>query len=183
VRKIKLALLPIIAIISVLGFSLPAAAATTTASPTAANVTASTNLHAVEYHITTKYGTLTYGWRPLTTQAKSTALTEAPKTGTVTPPTPDSAYGCNQNVCISLEGSGLHVSDWSSQATYEGSIELCTQSYFYENDAEIRSGTSVCGEAGVFFTDWAANKNFPNNAKLCNQWKKIAGEPCETVHS
>jgi hypothetical protein len=144
VRKLRFVLIAAIATLAIAASTLPAAASTQSHASPASSATASHSLQAVEYRITTKYGTLTYGWRPST--GKPDAVS------------PDSADGCNQNVCIDISGSGLTVNDWTSTALYGGPGEICTQSYFYENDAEIRQGTYVCGEAGTFFTDWDATK-------------------------
>jgi hypothetical protein len=85
VRKLKFALITAIATFAVAALALPAAASTGSHASPATAAVVNQGQHAVEYHITTKYGTLTYGWRPLS--------------GAVIP---DSASGCNQDVCIQM---------------------------------------------------------------------------------
>lgn len=164
VRKLKFALIPAIATLMGISFAVPSTAATQNFAPLASSVAASQSAHATEYHVVTKYGTLTYGTKPLQLR---------PLTGS----------GCNQNVCLEVTGNGLNVTEWDTQGYYNGSIQLCTVGYFYVNDREIRSTPLICGGAGTFFANWAPNRNYPNQTKLCNQWKKIAGEPCLVVHT
>jgi hypothetical protein len=123
---------------------------------------------AITYHLATPYGTITYGWRPLTAQPG--------------PALYNSASGCNQDVCIQITGSGAHVSDWDTQGYWDGP-EICTYSIFEINSIIIRTGTVVCGGAGVFFTDWPANRSFPTPSLACNQWANIPGYPCETIET
>jgi hypothetical protein len=66
VRKLKFALIPAIAALVAISFAVPATAATQNVAPLAASVAASHSAHATEYRVVTKYGTLTYGTRPLT---------------------------------------------------------------------------------------------------------------------
>jgi hypothetical protein len=131
---------------------------------------ASTDTHVAKaagpFRITTPYGTVTYGWR---------SLANAPADVT-----PDSASGCNQDVCIQIVGTSNKVNDWDSQAYWDGSY-LCTRSRFYANNHLIRTGTVVCGGAGVFYTFWTPNKYFPSPTLACNRWTSIPGYPCETI--
>lgn len=145
-----------------LALAVPATALAST--PPSASTSAT---QSVVYHIATPYGEITYGWRPAATEANAVV--------------PDSASGCSQDVCISLIGSGAKVNDWSSTAYWDGAT-ICTHSLFLLNDRVIRQGSVVCGDAGVFFTDWPANKNFPTPSLACNEWAKIPGEACETIH-
>ncbi len=124
----------------------------------------STDIQAVTYRIVTKEGVLTYGWRPFTT-------------GVVIP---ESASGCNLDVCISVTGSGTHVTDWNTQGYWDGGY-ICTHSHYWWG-LPIRTGSGACGAAGVFFSDWHQALDFPNNSQLCNTWDIIPGKPCETVH-
>lgn len=145
-------------------FATPATAATGRyASPAAAK--ADQPAHSVTFHVTTPYGTLTYGWRPL---ARTSQMI------------PDSASGCNQDVCISIIGSSNHVSDWNTTAYWDGGY-ICTQSHWVINNANVRTGSGACGGAGVFFSDWVANRYFPSPSLACNWWKVIPGYPCETI--
>ena len=154
------------AIAAVATFALPATAATGRTAPPAV-ATANQSAHSVTFHITTPYGTLTYGWRPFTNETQGTAI-------------PQSASGCNQDVCISIIGSSNHVSDWNTTAYWDGGY-ICTQSHWVINNANVRTGTGACGGAGVFFSDWQANRYFPSPSLACNWWKVIPGYPCETI--
>lgn len=138
----------------------------------AAAVAGTQGRQAVIRQVKTPYGTITYGWRPQDPAADAA----------VQPASAQSASGCSQDVCISLIGSGAYVSDWSSTANW-GGPEICTYSIFEINDIVIRTGSVVCGGAGVFFTDWPAKKNFPTPSQACNQWSGIPGYPCEDIHT
>lgn len=118
------------------------------------------------FHVTTRYGTLTYGWRPFSGNS-----------GTLIP---RSASGCNFDVCISITGSSTYVDDWNTTAYWNGGY-ICTHSVWLQNGNIIRTGNGTCGGAGVFFSDWAPKKNFQNESKLCNKWEFIPGEPCEYI--
>ena len=146
-------------------FALPATAAP--AAPAAVQV--ERDAHGVVYRVETPAGTLTYGWRPL---------------GTASPDVirPLSASGCNQEVCISISGSSNHVGEWNTTATWGGGF-ICTHSFWWINNQLIRTGNGACGGAGVFFSDWAANRFFPSPSLACNTWQSIPGEPCETIHT
>ena len=162
--KLKFALIPAIAALVGISFAVPATAATQNSAPLASSVTASQSAHATEYRVVTNFGTLTYGTKP--SQAR-------PLTGS----------GCNQDVCLQVTGNGLNVTEWDTQGYYNGNIQLCTVGYFYVNDQEVRSTPLICGGAGTFYASWSMNHNFANQTKLCNQWKKIPGEPCLVVHT
>ena len=110
-----------------------------------------------------------YGWRPLNTASPDVIR-------------PLSASGCNQEVCISISGSSNHVDEWNTTATWGGGF-ICTHSFWWINNQLIRTGNGACGGAGVFFSDWAANRFFPSPSLACNTWQSIPGEPCETIHT
>lgn len=116
------------------------------------------------FYMKTRYGTVTYGWRPF---RKSDRI-------------PESASGCNIDVCIDVQGDSIFVDDWNTQAYYSGAY-VCTYSIFYASGRDIRQGTFVCGGAGVFFTDWPAHKTYANGTELCNKWRNIPGTPCITI--
>ena len=84
-------------------------------------------------------------------------------------------------MCITINGTSNHVNDWSTTAYWNGGY-ICTHSHFYLNDRLIRTGSGACGGAGVFFSDWVANKNFPYPSLACNRWDLIPGYPCESIH-
>ena len=144
-----------------------AAAAPATAAPAVdATVDGGQAANAVTYTETTPDGTLTYGWRPASADDVQ----------------PMSASGCNEDVCISITGTGTYVSDWNTTA-YWGGGYICTHSFWFINDSRIRTGNGVCGGAGVFFSDWQANRHWPSPSLACNTWQNMPGKPCETIHS
>jgi hypothetical protein len=121
----------------------------------------------VTYRVSTPDGTLTYGWRPVTSTPQG-------------PLRPASASGCNQDVCLSIVGTGNYVSDWSTTAYWDGGY-ICTHSFWSLNDRLIRTGNGACGRAGVFFSDWSPRRGFPYPSLACNTWQVIPGRPCETI--
>jgi hypothetical protein len=165
-RKFMAACAAVVATMAIVAtFALPATAATGGhASPAVTKV--HQPAHSVTFRVTTPYGTLTYGWRPFASKSEAVI--------------PRSASGCNQDVCISISGSSNHVSDWTTTAYWNGGY-ICTQSHWVINHANVRTGNGACGGAGVFFSDWAANRYFPSPSLACNWWKVIPGYPCETI--
>lgn len=93
---------------------------------------------------------------------------------------PLTAGGCNDNVCIELEGSGTHVSDWNTTAWAGGSI--CTHPNFLVNGVLEAQGNTQCVKNAWVTADWD-NLTFPAGTVLCNTWANISGEPCETIES
>jgi hypothetical protein len=95
---------------------------------------------------------------------------------------PRSAVGCNGSICIQVVGSGLNVSSWSTTLSLTKS--LCTTAYFLVNGTVKNSVPNFCGSAGEQLEAvWTKPGSFANGTSLCNTWKGITGEPCETVHS
>lgn len=97
--------------------------------------------------------------------------------------TPDSASGCNPfftpHTCIYVEGSGLHVSDWSTSSDITAS---CGQAFFEDNGLVIAYSYVLCDGPGYYYSD-DGGSYFPNHTQLCNFWHGGHGRPCETVHS
>jgi hypothetical protein len=109
----------------------------------------------------TPMGTLTYGFQPKGAR-------------------PDSASGCNQDVCISIVGSSNHVDEWDSVGFVDNAI--CTWSDFTINSGLVLSTNVICGDgAGAFVAYWHANRYFPSPSLACNTWFAIPGKPCETI--
>jgi hypothetical protein len=95
---------------------------------------------------------------------------------------PNSASGCNQNVCIYVTGSKLHVSDWSTTG-YDAN-PTCTYAAYWVAGKVKATSNEVCGGSDTeYVSDWNDPGNFPNHTQLCNTWLHISGKPCETVHS
>ncbi len=94
--------------------------------------------------------------------------------------TPLSASGCNLSVCITVIGTGLYVSDWSTTAY--PSTTVCSFAAYWANGVVIATSNQVCGKSGdTFYSDWPNPGFFANNTQVCNTWVQIAGRPCETI--
>lgn len=95
--------------------------------------------------------------------------------------TPNSASGCNVNVCMQLHGSGLTVDTWNSQAQL--SVTMCSFGVYWAAGVIFRTTNQACGSAGTLLEAYGTSTTWPNNTKLCNSWVNIVGKPCNTVHS
>jgi len=96
--------------------------------------------------------------------------------------TPDSANGCNRDVCIDIQGSSLYVYEWSTTAY--GNVG-CTHTQFQAGRL-TRNGPTICPTGsgdGVYYDTTGPIGVFPNHQQVCNVWRSIAGRPCETIHS
>lgn len=103
-------------------------------------------------------------------------------------PTPQSASGCNNVVCIYVNGSGLHVNYVDSYA--EPTAYTCASARFQVNGVVRASTNVVCGGPypnQTFYATWNTNSDFANGTQLCVYWlssnNATPGHPCETVHS
>ncbi|MGC4174355.1 hypothetical protein [Demequina sp.] len=96
---------------------------------------------------------------------------------------PQSATGCNKQVCIMVTGSGLHITKW--QSTGASSPPVCTFATFWRNTTILATTPEICGPEHTTYLATKANMpmDFLNGTILCNSWVSIAGKPCETVHS
>jgi len=98
---------------------------------------------------------------------------------------PDSANGCNLDVCIDITGSGTNVDNWTTTAF--GNVG-CTQPVFlWTEPGQLTSrefGPEICptsGGDGVYYDTEGPEGFFPGGSHLCNTWIRIAGEPCENI--
>jgi len=101
----------------------------------------------------------------------------APSTGGITP---DSASGCNEDVCINIDGASTIVNSWSTTAF--GNVG-CTRAYFLYNEG-FYEGPEVCPDGagpGVYYDNTGPSGYFPDGDQLCNSWLSIAGLPCEYI--
>ena len=110
----------------------------------------------------------TAGWNPSSTQIQ-----------------PLDAFGCdnwyNQNVCIDLYGSGLHIDQWNTTAFGNWG---CSTAYDQINGSSIHNSPRICpssGSSGVYYFYWTANRNFHDGDQACNQWSGAWGRPCEWI--
>lgn len=106
---------------------------------------------------------------------------------TVAPSTviPDSASGCNYDVCIDITGSSTNVSNWTTTAY--GNVG-CTMPWFIWTEpgqgTEHEAGPNICptsGGDGVYYDTQGPFGYFPGGSHLCNTWNRIPGEPCENI--
>jgi hypothetical protein len=105
------------------------------------------------------------------------ASAETAALGTVSPQT---ASGCNQNVCIYVEGSGTQVTYWSTTAALPAS--MCTLAKYWANGALVYEGNTKCGSSGAqAFSYWSDPGYFAVGTQLCSTWTGIPGKPCETI--
>lgn len=164
-RKLKYVLTATIPALAVAVFALPASASIQSHASPASSTSKSQGQQAVEHHITTKDGTLTYGWRP---------------GGAIIP---DTGSDCDFDVCTTIVGESVFVDDWNTQGYYFGSAPLCTVAYFYANGVEKAQTGLICGDgAGVFYADWnPGTQVYADQTVLSNQWKKIPGATRVTI--
>lgn len=93
---------------------------------------------------------------------------------------PQSAGGCNQSICINVEGSGTKVTRWSTSATLP--TTMCSFADYWANGVVVDVGTLKCASAGSSVSSyWPEPGNFAVGTQVCNTWTGIAGRPCETI--
>lgn len=91
----------------------------------------------------------------------------------------EAASGCNIDVCIFLDGSGLTVTKWRTTGTVSG--YKCGYAYFWRNGSVIRS-IYACGDGTVSAT-WNSPGTFSHGDELCNTWTVASGKPCATIYA
>ena len=93
---------------------------------------------------------------------------------------PLTASGCNQDVCIYVEGSGTQVTYWSTTASLPAS--MCTVANYWANGVLVYEGNTKCGSSGGRVSSYWSNPGyFAAGTVLCNTWTGIPGKPCETI--
>lgn len=93
---------------------------------------------------------------------------------------PPTAGGCNQYICIYVEGSGTQVAYWSTTATLPAS--MCTVAKYWANGVLVYEGNMKCGSSGgQVLSYWTDPGYFATGTELCNTWTGIPGKPCETI--
>ncbi len=110
---------------------------------------------------------------------RTVTFRSAPSTGGITP---DSASGCNEDVCINIDGASTIVNSWSTTAF--GNVG-CTRAYFLYNEG-FYEGPEVCPDGpgpGVYYDNTGPSGYFPDGDQLCNSWLSIAGLPCEYIEA
>lgn len=102
-----------------------------------------------------------------------------PQSSTVTP---DSASGCNQDVCIQIRGYSNYISYWGTTGFNDGPV--CSwPDWWFPSQTVVATADILCVDsAGVFVGDWYPNRKFtPNPALACNSFWGIPGFPCEMI--
>ena len=93
---------------------------------------------------------------------------------------PLTASGCNQDVCIYVEGSRTQVTYWSTTASLPAS--MCTVAKYWANGVLVYEGNTKCGSSGGRVSSyWSDPGYFASGTELCSTWTGIPGKPCETV--
>lgn len=112
--------------------------------------------------------------------ASSLWLTLAPAGVASASISPLTASGCNQDVCIYVEGSGTQVTYWSTTAVLPAST--CTVAKYWANGVLVYEGNTKCGTAGARVSSyWNSPGYFPVGTEVCNTWTNVPGKPCETI--
>jgi hypothetical protein len=114
--------------------------------------------------------------------ASSLVLAVAPASAASAVPSisPQTASGCNQYVCIYVEGSGTQVTYWRTTAALPHF--MCTVANYWANGVLVYEGNTKCGSSGAQVSSyWPSPGHFAAGTQLCNTWTGISGKPCETI--
>lgn len=132
----------------------------------------------------TTSGDVTVGWAPAGSEiyaaAKARAATAQSKKQP-SGPTVQSAYGCNQDVCIDIRGSSTYIDTWRTQAF--GNVG-CTYPRYWVNGRSFYVGGRVCPTSsgdGVYYWIYNYGGRLYDRDKVCNSWDGIAGYPCKEI--
>lgn len=118
-----------------------------------------------------------------TPSTAGTHTTTKPAVKTFKAPTsPTSAFGCNQDVCISIIGNGQHVSYWYTYASTTLAYRTTHPDYWVAG-FEVFTGRTMQGTRSFYSSLGLTNYNIAEpNVQVCNTWTgKIPGKPCETI--
>ncbi len=96
---------------------------------------------------------------------------------------PQSAYGCNLNTCIEIDGSGTTVTAIFGQTRNPGSNSIKTTGTVYDNNVSIHTFPQVTlAPGGTITQEWASpGYHFRSGDQVCVKYSGIAGQPCETI--
>jgi hypothetical protein len=94
---------------------------------------------------------------------------------------PRSAYGCNQEVCISVVGNGTYVKTWATSA-YPSYAYRCTWANYWANGKLLYSGSLQCRSDYYYYDSVGIYGNVKAGSQVCNTWYGIPGKPCESIH-
>jgi hypothetical protein len=97
---------------------------------------------------------------------------------------PRTGGGCNADVCITVNGSGLYVNYVFTSAHNPNPYSVYTHPYITANGSTVKTGPSRTIAAGATSSyTWNAQRNFANGTVICAGWPGISGYPCATVHN
>jgi hypothetical protein len=94
-----------------------------------------------------------------------------------------SAFGCNLNTCIEIDGSGTTVTAIFGETKNPGSSSITTTGSVLDNGTVIHTFPKVTLSPGATITqEWASpSYHFHSGDQVCVKYSGIAGEPCETI--
>ena len=93
---------------------------------------------------------------------------------------PQDAQGCNGQVCIRVEGTGLVVDSW--ETWFDAPAATCTQAQFIRDGSVINQSNPICSDGPARFrVTWDNPGSYPHGTQLCNTWTNATGQPCITV--
>lgn len=97
------------------------------------------------------------------------------------PAVPLTHNGCNQDVCIFVEGTGLEVSSWGTSANFPSN--QCSYPVFLRNNSVVYTGPTYCGGPGStgIYNRPGFPYTYPSPVNLCNEWPGVPGYPCAYV--
>jgi hypothetical protein len=96
---------------------------------------------------------------------------------------PPSAYGCNGNTCIEIDGSGTTVVAIFGQTENTSGKSVKTTGTVYDNGTAIHTFPAVTLKPGGTTTqEWKSpGYKFKSGDQVCVRYSGISGEPCETI--
>jgi hypothetical protein len=94
-----------------------------------------------------------------------------------------SAYGCNANVCIGINGSGTTVADIYAQVENPDSHSVKTTGTITDNGTVIHTFPAInLGVGGTDTQTWnSPTYKFKDGDQVCAHYSGISGVPCETI--
>ncbi|MCO6008197.1 hypothetical protein NE236_24770 [Actinoallomurus purpureus] len=115
--------------------------------------------------------------------------------------TTQNANGCSEKTCIDIDGNKLYVRNVTT-STHPVSGARCYHIDWLGHSKGVsklhgihhyQTCTPTPANQKTLWSNWYANKNFPNGYKVCVHWRVlkkgkgqhwtgIPGQPCETIH-
>lgn len=101
---------------------------------------------------------------------------------------PTNASKCDDDVCINVIGSGLHIDQWSTTAFGNVGCAQATFDFFNGGYADKQSGI-ICPDGsgpGVYYSAAGPTGWYRDGTEVCNYWQgargSIPGYPCAEIH-